>query len=191
MKNIITFTMLFAFCSAVNAQSKPDIFIYNKPLGFLTNNFEIGFDKKVSKQGFIGVMIGYGSSEENEDFGRDMDELKFEFNIKTFLTKYAKSKAFYVQPYIMFKQRKESGSDYYAPGGGNIYGNWKASAIDLGFVFAKRYNWNRLFMDIQLGGGILTPVSGEKEDRYHISNPILPYSKGVHPRIGLNFGINI
>jgi hypothetical protein len=190
MKKTLIITLLFAFCSAVNAQSKPDMFIYNKPLGFLTNNFEIGFDKKVSKQGFIGAMIGYGASEESEFTGRDMEELKLEFNIKTFLTKYTNKSAFYVQPYILFKQRKETVYDYFLPGG-NAYGDWKSSAIDLGFVFAKRYNWNRLFMDIQLGGGILTPVSGEKEDRYNISNPIIPYSKGVHPRIGINLGINI
>ena len=187
MKKTVLFTLLTVFTASITAKQKPSTFVYNKPLGFLLNSFEIGFDKRISDQGFIGAMIGYGAAEENDFNNGDMEELKFEFNFKTFLNKYTDKRTYYVQPFLMYKQRKEDGYDYFGPS----RNSFKTAALDIGFVFAKRYNWDRMFMDIQLGGGIISPISGEKEDRYYISNPIVPYSKGVHPRIGINFGLSI
>lgn len=190
MKKVLTLLIICSFANISFAQLKPKTYIYNRPLGFLMNSFEVGFDKKVGANNFFGAMIGYGASEENYYNGYDMEELKLEINFKTFIRNYYQKHTYYVQPFILFKQRKEDGYDYWPPSPSSNM-NYKSSAIQIGFMFAKRFNWNRIFLDLQVGGGVISPISGTKDDRYYLSDPSKPYSKGVHPRIGLNFGINI
>ena len=170
------------------AQSKTKALIYNRPLAFFASSFDIGIDKPITRNSHFGVLVGYGSSEDQFGEGEEMQEFKIEVNLKSFLKKQDADRTYYVQPFLMFKQK--SVKETYV-GFGNEPEDVEVSAINIGFLMAKRFNWDRIFMDLQVGGGIISPLSGEKEDRIHISNPATPYSKGVIPRFGINFGIKI
>lgn len=184
MKKLISFICVLGFCSSASAQS---IRVYSRPLSFFVNSLDLGIEKKVSKKSTFGVMLGYGSSEEDLINLTEMQEFKFEVNLKYFLRKMDQKHTYYIEPFLMFKNRTEKDNYYNFPG--HVPREYSASAINVGFLAAKRFNWNNVFMDLQVGGGIMNPIGTDREDRAYISNILTPYSKGVTPRFGLNVGI--
>jgi hypothetical protein len=182
--------LLLGVSSVMFGQSVPRGFLYNKPMSFFISNFEIGMDKTLDRTTTIGASFGYGATEDDDFNQGESNEFRLELNMKFFMDKMNAENTYYVEPFVLFKYKnlKEETFDPWGPGQTLEY---NASALNLGFLAAKRFHkGKRFFVDIMVGGGMVFPIGTDKIDRTEISlSAVNPYTRGVFPRLGMNLGI--